>query len=136
VLQTWQGGKRLLSFNGLTADVTCVQFSDDGARLVAASRTGAVRVWDASTGECVHSRVGDGGPIVSLSLSSTALLALAQPNAVVFARLGLGAGDQSCDDATVVVDRPARVRFSPATAGACYVASLDGWLAVLSHPRP
>ena len=146
-------GKRLRAFNGLTADVTCMQFSGNGARLVAASRAGAVCVWDASTGERVcFARAGDGDPIVSLSLSSTGLLAMAlgESNKVEFARVGV----ECAIHQTTTVDHPTRVRFAPTAAAAvgavaatdseevCYVASLNGWLATLSplrtacEPRP
>ena len=44
-------------FRGHTKCIECVEFSPDGARLASVSLDGTLRVWDATTGECIRTFV-------------------------------------------------------------------------------
>ena len=66
------GGACLRKITGHTSSVTSVSFSPDGSRIVSGSKYWTVRVWDATSGECVRVVEGTAGipsdiPVASAS---------------------------------------------------------------------
>jgi sterol desaturase/sphingolipid hydroxylase (fatty acid hydroxylase superfamily) len=56
-----------ITMRGHTGLVSCVAMTPDGSRVAAGGFDGAVRVWDAATGELLASRAGDGKPVASVA---------------------------------------------------------------------
>jgi WD40 repeat protein len=70
----WRYVKRLchpelLTLKGHADSVISVCFSPDGKRLVSASADKTVKVWDAATGQVVHTLTGHTGPVVRVCFS-------------------------------------------------------------------
>ncbi len=55
---------------GHTAGITAMEFSPDGTRLVTASEDHTARIWDAHTGQLLHSLEGHRDKIVAIAFSS------------------------------------------------------------------
>jgi WD40 repeat protein/serine/threonine protein kinase len=55
--------------HGSSATITSLSFSPDGRRILAASTTRTIRVWDAATGTLVHELVGHGNEVLCAKYS-------------------------------------------------------------------
>src|SRR5262249_43369735 len=69
-----QTGKRILTLQGHTGEVTSVAFSANGKRIVSGGESsfesGEVRVWDAQTGQVVFTLKGHTNRVISVAFSA------------------------------------------------------------------
>merc|ERR1719498_782139 len=64
------GARRVRSLRGAKSDVACLDFSSDGRWVLAATRDGAVCVWDVPAARLLQTmRLSRDSPVVGLSLS-------------------------------------------------------------------
>ena len=59
--------KPLLICRGHTGVCFCVQYSHDGLRLATASRDLTAALWDAATGQRLHTLRGHSGPVMGVA---------------------------------------------------------------------
>lgn len=67
------GGDPLFLLGGQTKQVNAVAFSPDGRHLLSASHDGAIRIWDAATGEPVKSFDWQIGPVTAVAFAPDGL---------------------------------------------------------------
>jgi WD40 repeat protein len=68
-LHTLEGHTRPVFSEGHTSAVWAVAFSPDGRRLASASDDRRVKLWDATSGQCLHTLEGHKGPVWSVAFS-------------------------------------------------------------------